>query len=114
MISKSVSQVRPAAARFQPLVSLLVLLCASLVSVSLATQGGAHVFQLIKTYITDWPLLLFSLLTVTAGVFCHNMDNIINNINIINRTTLTNYSASHLSVILTTILPIICSVSLLM
>ena len=112
MISKSVSQVRPAAVRFQPLVSLLVLLCASLVSVSLSTQGGAHVFQMIKTYIADWPLLLFSLLTVCSGVFCHSMANIINNINIINRTTLSNYSASHLSVSLTTILPIICSVSL--
>ena len=111
MISSCVSQVRPAAVRFQPLTALLLLLAASLVSVSLATQGGAHVFQLMKTYIADWPLLLFSLLTVTAGVFSHKMANIINNINIINRTTLSNYSASHLSVILTTVLPIICSVS---
>ena len=114
MISKSVSQVRPAAVRFQPLVSLLVLLAASLLSVSLSTQGGAHVFQLIKTYIADWPLLLFSLLTVTAGVFSHSMASIITNINIINRTTLSNYSASHLSVILTTVLPIICSVSVVL
>ena len=111
MISKSVSQVRPAAVRFQPLVSLLVLLCASLVSVSLATQGGAHVFQMIKTYIADWPLLLFTLLSVVAAVHCHSMSNIIHNISIISRRKLSNFSASHLSVILTTVLPILTSVS---
>jgi len=112
MISNSISYQRPALVRFKPLVSLVVIFSAALVSVCLSTEGGAHVFQVLQTYIADWPLLLFTLLTVTAAVHCHLMSAIINNISIISRRKLSNFSASHLSVILTTVLPILTSASL--
>ena len=112
MISNSISCQRPALVRFKPLVSLVVILCGSLVTVSLSTEGGAHVFQMLQTYIADWPLLLFTVLTVTAAVHSHSMSAIISNISIISRRKLSNFSSSHLSVILTTVSPILTSVSM--
>ena len=112
MISNSISCQKPALVRFKPLVSLVVILCGSLVTVSLSTEGGAHVFQMLQTYIADWPLLLFTVLTVTAAVHSHSMSAIISNISIISRRKLSNFSSSHLSVILTTVSPILTSVSM--
>lgn len=112
MISNSISCQRPSLVRFKPLVSLLVLLTAGLLSVCLSTEGGAHVFQILQTYIADWPLLLFTILTVTAAVHSHSMSAVISNISVISRRKLGNFASSHLSVILTTVSPILTSVSL--
>ena len=111
MISNSISCQRPSLVRFKPLVCLLVILTAGLLSVCLSTEGGAHVFQILQTYIADWPLLLATILTVTAAVHCHSMAAIISNISVISRRKLGNFASSHLSVILTTVSPIFISVS---
>jgi len=112
MISNSISYHRPRIARFKPLVSLLTILAAGLVAVCFTTQGGGHVYQILQTYISNWPLLLFTVLTSVAGVHCQSMSSVLKFLSIMNRKKLSNYIKSHLSVILVTVLPIIITASL--
>ena len=36
----------------------------------MATQGGVHVYHLLLTYISAWPCLLTTLLTLAASLLC--------------------------------------------
>ena len=85
-------------------------ICAGLIALCFSTQGGAHVFEILQSYIADWPLLLFTVLTMVSSVHCLSMSSIIKFISIMTRHKLTNYSKSHLSVILVTVAPILVTV----
>jgi len=112
MISNSISYHRPILSRFKPLVSLITIFAAGLIALCFSTQGGAHVFEILQSYIADWPLLLFTVLTMVSSVHCLSMSSIIKFISIMTRHKLTNYSKSHLSVILVTVAPILVTASL--
>ena len=111
MISNSISHHRPFLGRWKPLVSLLVLFTAALIALCFTTEGGAHVFEALQSYIADWPLLLFTVLMTLAGTQAQSMSSVIKFLSIMTRRKLSNYTKSHLSVILITVVPIIISVS---
>ena len=110
-ISNSISYHRPVLTRFKPLVSLLTLLSAGLVAVSFTTQGGAHVFMLLQSYIADWPMLLVTVLTCSSAVVSLSMSSVVKFMSIMTRRKLSNYTKSHLTVILVTVVPIIFTVT---
>merc|ERR1712176_460243 len=64
------------------------------------------------SYIADWPLLLFTVLMTLAGTQAQSMSSVIKFLSIMTRRKLSNYTKSHLSVILVTVVPIIISASL--
>ena len=110
MISNSISYHRPIFARFKPLVSLIICLSAAAIAVCFSTEGGAHVFNILQVYIADWPMLLFTLVTSVVSVQCQGMSSIIKFISIMTRTKLSNYTKSHFSVIIVTIVPCLVTV----
>ena len=110
-ISTSISYYRPAAIRYHPLVTLLTLLAAGFIAVSFTTQGGSHVYMLLQSYIADWPMLLVTLLTTLAATNSLSMSSVIKFMIIMTRRKLTNYTKSHLTVILITVVPIIFTVT---
>lgn len=112
MISSSISHHRPSLGRWKPLVSLLVLFTAAFIALCFTAKGGAHVFETLQSYIADWPLLLFTLLSTLAGTQAQSMSSVIKFLSIMTRRKLSNYTKSHLSVILVTVVPIIISASL--
>ena len=68
-------------------------------------------FSLLHSYISDWPLLLVTVLTTLAGTHCMSMSSVLKFLSIMSRRKLTNFTKSHLSVILVTVVPIFISVS---
>ena len=48
-----------------------------LVAVCFSTLGGVHVFSLLHSYISDWPLLVVTVLTTLAGTHCMSMSKLI-------------------------------------
>ena len=89
----------------------LLIYSAGLVAVCFSTLGGVHVFSLLHSYISDWPLLLVTVLTTLAGTHCMSMSSVFKFLSIMSRRKLTNFTKSHLSVILVTVVPILVSVS---
>ena len=40
-------------------------------------QGGIHIYHLLTSYISSWPSLLFSFLTIAATIACHGTSRLI-------------------------------------
>ena len=92
--------------RYKPLVSLCVLVILFLLCLVLATQGGIHVYHLLTTYISTWPSLLFSLLTVLAAVLCHGTSYLMKDMGTMSKLHLPHWVTSHLATIYYTLLPV--------
>ena len=99
--------------RFKPLLSLVTMLAIFLSCLVLATEGGIHIYYLLQTYIASWPLLLFTIITILSAAFSHGTSYIVKDISYMCKTTLSHISSSHFSVIITTITPLLISVSII-
>ena len=77
VLTSSVTAFRPSLLPYKPLLTFLLLLLLFLVDLVLATQGGVTVYHLLSTYISAWPALLFSLLTILATTLCHGTNRIV-------------------------------------
>jgi len=112
LITNSVIGHRVSCIRFKPLVALLVMLVLVLLCLPLTTQSGLVVQQVLATFCADWPTLLFSILTVVAATCCHSMLSLVKDLCYMSRHQLSHFLSSHLSVVLTTIAPVLLATSL--
>ena len=112
VITSSLISQRPSILPFKPALTFGVLALIFLMDLVLATQGGIHVYHLLLTYISNWPTLLFSLLTVLATVLCHGTNYLLKDLSNMSKVSLPHWFTSHLSVIYFTVLPIFLTVSI--
>jgi len=112
VISNTFLSVREDCLKFKPLTSLITVLILSLICVPITTQGGIFIFYLLQTYIATWPLLFFTIITITTSVICHGTSYILKDISSMSRRNISHIVSSHFSVIITTITPILISTSL--
>ena len=112
VITSSLASIKPAFHRFKPFLSFSVMALIFLIDIVLSTQGGIHVYHLLLTYISNWPTLLFSLLTVLATVLCHGTNYLLKDLSNMSKVSLPHWFTSHLSVIYFTVLPIFLTVSI--
>ena len=110
VISSSLVSIAPSYARLKPLVVFLVLALVFLLDLVLATQGGIHVYHLLHTYLSSWPALLFSLLTVLATVLSHGTGHLVRDLGAMTKFPLPHWATAHLSVIYYSLLPIALTV----
>jgi len=112
MISTTLLSTRVGCLRLQPLTSLLTVVTLALLCLLLATEGGIHIFHLFQTYLSTWPLILFTIITTISAVISHGTASILKDISAMCKHNLSHIAASHFSVIITTITPILMSTSL--
>jgi len=96
--------------RFKPLVTLFVILCLAITCLCFATNGGIHVYYLLKTFIFNWPLLFFVVINNLLASFSNGMGNLIRDLSSMCRKRVSHFSSSHFSVIITSVSPIFLSV----
>ena len=99
--------------RFKPLISLLTVLTLSLIGLVIATEGGIHIYYLLQTSLASWPLLLFTIITILTSVYSHGISYIVKDISSMCKTYLSHTISSHFTVIITTIAPVLISVSII-
>jgi len=112
VITSSLVSLRPSTLSFKPALAFGVLALIFLIDLVLATQGGIHVYHLLLTYISNWPTLLFSLLTVFSAVLCHGTNILMKDISSMSKLSLPHWATSHLSVIYFSFLPAFLSACL--
>jgi len=105
VITSSLISQKPSILPFKPAVTFGVLALIFLLDLVLATQGGIHVYHLLLTYISNWPTILFSLLTVLATVLCHGTNQLMKDLSTMSKLSLPHWVTSHLSVLYFTVLP---------
>ena len=105
VVTTSILNVKPHYKHFNPIISLLLLCLIFLLSLVMTTPGGINIYLVIHTHISTWPVLLFSLLTVLAIVFCHGTKFLMTDISEMITFILPHWVTSHLSSILYTFLP---------
>ena len=103
--------INPTLGKYKPVLSLCVLVLILILDLLLATQGGIHVYHLLLTYISNWPAILFTFITVVTSVLALGTKEIIQDISTITTISLPHLVTSHLSVCLTTIIPLLTAVS---
>lgn len=97
---------------YKPAIVFTFLAFIFMVNLVMATQGGIYIYYLITTYYTAWPLIFFGLLTVLAASFSHGGKYLMKDLSDMSKMPLTHYITSHLSVLYTSVIPILLSVSL--
>ena len=75
--------------------------------------GGIHVYYLLSSYYTSWPLLFFGLLTVVAAAYSHGGKYLMKDLGDMSKMPLTHYISAHLSVLYTSIIPLLMAVSVM-
>jgi len=105
VISSSLSSQTPTCLPFKPAITFSALAIILLIDLLMATQGGIHVYHLLLTYISNWPTLLFSLLTVLATALCHGTNYLMKDLSNMSKLSLPHWVTSHLSVIYISVLP---------
>merc|ERR1711892_251689 len=105
VITSSLISYRPAILPLKPTLTFCIICLIFLLDLVLATQGGIHVYHLLLVYISKWPIILFSLITVLATVFCHGISYLMENLSNMRKLSLPHWLSSHLSVIFFSILP---------
>ena len=73
--------------------------------------GGIHVYYLLSSYYTSWPLIFFGLLTVVAAAYSHGGKYLMKDLGDMSKMPLTHYISAHLSVLYTSIIPLLMAVS---
>ena len=112
VITSSIVSLRQDLTKFKPLVAFMVVALLFLLDLVLATQGGITVYHLLTTFISTWPTLLFSLLTVVAALLCHGTSHLMRDLEDMARQRLHHWVSSHLSVIYYSFLPAVLTVSI--
>jgi len=112
LLTTTIQSVNLCMVRCQPLVFLVLLCVVFCLEVLLMTQGGVHIYHLLYTFILQWPLLLFTLLTILATIICHGVPFLVTDIADMSKIVFHHWLASHLAVGYYTILPIINTASL--
>ena len=112
VITSSIVSLRHDLTKFKPLVAFMVVALLFLLDLVLATQGGITVYHLLTTFISTWPTLLFSLLTVVAALLCHGTSHLMRDLEDMARQRLHHWVSSHLSVIYYSFLPAVLTVSI--
>ena len=82
----------------RPVLTLCTLTCIFLLDLGLATQGGVLAYQLVLTFLSTWPCILFSLL-----VLCQGSLSLVKNIS--SSYSPPHWLLAHISVAYTTTLP---------
>ena len=75
-------------------------------------SGGIHVYYLLSSYYTSWPLLFFGLLTVVGAAYSHGGKYLMKDLGDMSKMPLTHYISAHLSVLYTSIIPLLMAVSI--
>ena len=101
----------PRLRQYKPAISFTFLAIIFLLNLCMATQGGIHVYYMLTAYLMSWNTVLYGLLAVLAGAFAHGGKYLMKDLSDMSKMSLTHYVSSHLTVVYTTILPIILSVS---
>lgn len=105
VIASSVIAQKPTMIPYKPVINFAVLVSIFLLALLMATQGGIHVYHLLNTYISYWPTLLFSLLTVISATWCHGTKHLLRNLSTMSKLDLPHWISSHLSVLYSTVIP---------
>ena len=95
---------------YKPAIVFTLLALVFMVNLVMATQGGIYIYYLITSYYTAWPLIFFGLLTVLAASFSHGGKYLMKDLSDMSKMPLTHYISSHLSVLFTSVIPILLSV----
>ena len=106
VITSSLISNRTSLLPYKPALTFCSIICIFLLNLALATQGGVHAYQLLLTFLSSWPSLLFSLLAVFSTVFCHGTRSLISDLSAMTKSSLPHWFTSHLSVAYITILPL--------
>merc|ERR1719211_921756 len=67
VIASSFADIKPSLLRWKPLAVVVVIALLFLMALSLATRAGLHIYHLVLTYVSTWPCLLISLLTLASA-----------------------------------------------
>jgi len=105
VITSSLVAFRPSLLPYKPLLGFIVLIALFLIDLVLATQGGIHIYHLLTSYISSWPSLLFSFLTIAATIACHGTSRLIRDVTGMGKLKLGHWITSHLSVTYYSLLP---------
>ena len=76
-------------------------------------SGGIHVYYLLSSYYTSWPLLFFGVLTVVGAAYSHGGKYLMKDLGDMSKMPLTHYISAHLSVLYTSIIPLLMAVSIM-
>ena len=112
VISTSLVGVKSGLTRYKPAVTFCCLTFLFLVDLMMATQGGIHIYHLLVTYISHWPTLLTSLLSLTASLLCLGPHSILSSLVDMSKVRLPHVVISHLSVLYTSLSPALLLASL--
>ena len=109
VISASIISIRPSLLRYKPAITFSVLTFLFLLDLSLATQGGVHIYHLLHTYISSWPAILTCLLTLLATLWCHGPHLLVTNIMDMSKVRLPQPVTAHLTVLYTSVTPVLAA-----
>ena len=111
VLTSSLAGISSSSFKFKPLLSFCVLALIFLLDLILATQGGIHVYHLLLIY--NLPASFFSLLTVLTTVLSHGTNNLMRHIAkmTIDQALPAHWTTSHLSVIYTTVIPVLSTIT---
>jgi len=102
----------PSMRQYKPAIVFTLMSAVFMVDLVMATRGGIHVYYLLTSYYTSWPLLFFGLLTVVGAAYSHGGKYLMKDIGDMSKMPLTHYISAHLSVLYASIIPILMAVSL--
>ena len=112
VISASLVSLRVGFLRYKPAVTFSCLTFLFLVDLVMATQGGLHIYHLLLTYISSWPALLTSLLSLLSCLLCLGPHSLLSTLVDMSKVRLPHVVISHLSVLYTSLSPALLLASL--
>jgi hypothetical protein len=101
----------PSMRQYKPAIVFTIMSGVFMINLVMATKGGIHVYYLLSSYYTSWPLLFFGLLTVVAAAYSHGGKYLMKDLGEMSKMPLTHYISAHLSVLYTSIIPLLMAVS---
>ena len=112
VISTSLVNIKTGLVKYKPAVTFCCLTFLFLMDLVMATQGGLHIYHLLLTYISHWPCLLTSLLSLAACLVCLGPHSILSSLVDMSKVRLPHLVISHLSVLYTSLSPALLLASL--
>ena len=107
VIASSFSDIRPSLVKLKPLITFIILVLVFLMDLAIATQAGVHVYHLLYTYIATWPCLMIIMLTLVAATLSHGTRHVMRDLSDLSKVMLPHWVTCHLSVIYTTVAPLL-------
>jgi hypothetical protein len=102
----------PSMRQYKPAIVFTIMSGVFMINLVMATKGGIHVYYLLTSYYTSWPLIFFGLLTVVAAAYSHGGKYLMKDLGDMSKMPLTHYISAHLSVLYTSIIPLLMAASL--